>query len=77
MPVYVYGCDEDKEHERVEVVHGVGEQPVMLCPVCGGEMHRVPQAFRWGRASWDVLAEHMDKKYRAWREKRRKGILRG
>lgn len=77
MPVYVYGCDEDKGHERVEVAHGMGESVTMFCQVCGAGMHRVPQAFRWGRSAWDVLAEKMDKKYTAWREMRRKGLRRG
>lgn len=77
MPVYVYGCTNDRSHEREEVAHGIGDNPYIVCAVCGAEMRRIPQAFRWGRSSWDVLAEMMDKKYIAWRDKRRKGIIKG
>lgn len=76
MPVYVYGCP-TREHERVELVRAMDDDTPVHCLECGAVMGRVPQAFRWGRSSWEVLAEHMDKKYIEWREKRRKGLRRG
>jgi len=43
MPLYIYGCDQDKDHARIEKAHGMMEDPEVLCS-CGARMHRVPQA---------------------------------
>lgn len=75
MPVYVYAC-KDKTHPRMQFEHGIREDPVILCLKCKQRMHRVPQPFRFGMSATDVLYEHMDKKYREWRTRRRKGQIR-
>ena len=77
MPMYVYGCPGEPAHPRQDVAHRIGDDAVLYCQKCGKRLERVPQGFRWGRSAWDVLAEQMDKKYMAWREKRKKGLLRG
>ena len=45
MPDYVYGCDADRTHPRVEVTHRMDEDPEIRC-ACGAKMHRVPQPMR-------------------------------
>jgi hypothetical protein len=72
MPVYVYGCNE-KNHPRVEVVHGIDEDPAVLCE-CGAVMHRVPQLFSWGWDAGLMLYENMDDEYRAFRKGGRRGV---
>lgn len=76
MPTYVYGCSH-REHTRIEVVHGMIEDPVIVCNTCGETMHRVPQAARHYNNPLDTLAAHMDKRYREWRLRRKKGLIRG
>lgn len=46
MPEYLYS---DGEHRQTEY-HGMTADPLILCLVCGAEMHRVPQpvAVTWG-----------------------------
>ena len=72
MPVYVYGCDRDKQHPRREVVHGYHDEPVILCK-CGAVMHRVPQLFSWGWEAGLVMFDSMDEEYRAIRGGGRQG----
>jgi hypothetical protein len=48
MPLYVYGCDQDKTHPRVEIAHAMKEVIFTLCQRCGSPMHRVPQLFGFG-----------------------------
>ena len=67
MPVYVYGCDEDKEHERVETVHSMNEDPEMICEQCGSAMHRIPQVVTHYNNPYNTLLGMMDKKYQDWR----------
>lgn len=43
MPTYVYGCDANNTHQKVETTHGFHEDPDIRCPDCGETMHRVPQ----------------------------------
>lgn len=74
MPNYVYGC---KNKHRKEVTHGYNDNPVVKCKDCGQVMKRVPQPFRFYMNPVDVLYDHMDNKYREWRTKREKGVLRG
>ena len=39
MPTYVYKC-RDCEH-RFEEAHGFHDDPVQICPECGGQVQRV------------------------------------
>jgi len=39
MPTYVYKC-RDCEH-RFEQTHGFHDDPVQICPECGGQVQRV------------------------------------
>jgi len=69
MPVYVYGCDTDIEHERIEIVHAMNEEPGLKC-ACGSSMHRIPQPLRgWYRKPTDTLLEWMSANYRLARTK--------
>ena len=62
MPVYVYGCS-NKEHPTVEKTHGMQEEVIILCKVCGEQMHRIPQPFRWGFDAKMVLLDKIDREY--------------
>ena len=73
MPMYVYGCNKDKTHQRVETAHGVNEIVEMWCPDCGAQMHRIPQAFSYYLNPAMVLYDKLDDQYRQWRAKR-KGV---
>lgn len=76
MPTYVYGC-QDKQHERLEVIHSMSEEPEILCGTCGERMHRIPQAVDHYHSPWLTLLDHMDRRYRDWRMRRKKGLIRG
>lgn len=41
MPLYEYQCL--PERHTFEVRHGMNEEPVSVCPVCGGPVRRVIQ----------------------------------
>lgn len=71
MARYVYGCAE-KDHPRREVEHGMQENPVIRCAVCGGVMRRIPQGFRWGYAPADVWNDHVNREFGKWRQKEKK-----
>jgi hypothetical protein len=76
MPVYVYGCTENKEHDRIETVHGMNEDPEVLCD-CGAVMARVPQVVGHYNNPYDTLLKMMDKKYidwRKWKNGRKRGV---
>lgn len=65
MPVYVYGCDQDKGHPRVEVAHAIGEEIGLKCSECRGGMHRIPQPLRgWYRNPVETLIEWSSANYR-------------
>ena len=68
---YVYAC-EDARHPRSEIAHSIEEEPQIVCGVCGAEMHRVPQSFRWYRNPGQVLLEKLDDGYRNMRARRSK-----
>lgn len=53
MPTYVYS---DRIHKK-EVTHRMMESPVILCPICGLVMHRVPQATF---VNWNGLPPHLE-----------------
>jgi len=67
MPIYVYRCPED---HRVEMTHGIKEEPVVQCEKCGKPMRRVPQPFRFSLSAQGILLDWMDENYRRWRTKR-------
>lgn len=74
MPTYVYGCPGG---HRVEIVHRMSDEPDVICEICGAVMHRIPQAVQHYRNPWYTLLDIADKRYVSWREKRRKGLLKG
>lgn len=41
MPIYTYQCDECGV--RFEVRQKFSDEPISVCPECGGHTHRVPQ----------------------------------
>lgn len=74
MPIYVYRC---KAGHKTEVQHGMKEVISILCAECGGEMHRVPQAFNWaykiedaGQRNAKEINAHLETNYRANKERR-------
>jgi hypothetical protein len=62
MPMYVYGCD-DKSHARLNIPHGMSDDPEILCPKCNGIMHRVPQAVMHYNNPHDSLVNELDKQF--------------
>jgi len=70
MPTYVYGCKNCDNREVV--VHGMFATVVVVCGVCGEWMHKIPQVFRWGFSSNDILFDHMDKKFNDYKKRKRK-----
>ena len=49
MPTYVYRCEACIVRTRgncedIEQTHSIHENPLYLCPPCGGQLRRVPQA---------------------------------
>ena len=67
MRRYVYRCPEGHEQEEQ---HGMRDDPVIVCNVCGKQMRRKPQAFRFYFNPTDVLLDKMDGEYRKWRGKK-------
>ncbi len=62
MPTYVYACSTHTAH-REEVIHSMQDSPVIPCPLCGEQMHRIPQVFRYYLNPKDVLCDMLDDKY--------------
>jgi hypothetical protein len=56
MPEYTYGCDH-KEHPRANIAHGMLDNPILECEVCGGRLHRIPQRFLWGFNPLSLVSE--------------------
>lgn len=56
MPEYVYGCS-NKEHPKVNIVHGYLDDPILECEVCHAPLHRIPQRFLWGISPLGVIYE--------------------
>lgn len=69
MPTYVYGCPQHKQ-VRIEIVHGMDDPCEFECPTCGEELVRIPQRFRWGFASGDILLDKLDQGYQNYKRKR-------
>jgi predicted nucleic acid-binding Zn ribbon protein len=49
MPTYIYRCDECVVRTRgncddIEQTHSIKENPLYVCPRCGDQLRRVPQA---------------------------------
>lgn len=66
MARYDYRCIECRR--IVEVVHGMTENPAVICSVCGGDMRRkptVPRAIAFNAT--EVLVGWMDENYKRWR----------
>lgn len=66
---YVYTCSTHTAH-REEVIHSMQASPVVPCPLCGEQMHRVPQAVRWYLNPGDVLLNQLDDGYRKYRARK-------
>ena len=52
MAAYIY--TDRNGHERPEV-HGMTENPLIVCQICGETMHRKPQVFA---VNWNGLPPH-------------------
>lgn len=72
MITYVYACP-NPDHPRIEVVHGMTEDPAVPCPTCDQPMHRVPQK---GGGFYlnpqDTLGDWCDRNWRLCRAKSKK-----
>jgi len=66
---FKYGCDNDREHDQVDIQHGTHDTPSVTCQVCGGHMHKVPQNFSFYNKPLDTLLDRYDQK---WRERKAK-----
>ena len=53
MPTYLYGCEAG---HRKEVIHHMGEDPLVNCDKCGGAMHRIPQLLNVNWSGLNVLS---------------------
>jgi hypothetical protein len=73
MPTYVYGCDENKEHPRKEVIHSMAASPTVICghDGCTSTMHRVPQSMRFYLNPHDVHINWMDENYHRYRARKK------
>lgn len=69
MPIYVYGCNQDRSHPRKEVTHGMKESPAVKCVECGSKMHKVPQPMRFHMSG--VLLNWMDENYTRYRARKK------
>ena len=66
--IYVYGC---KQGHREEVVHSMKEDPVVVCSVCGKQMHRIPQPVMHYHNPALTLVDQMESEYIQYRNKRK------
>ena len=73
MPTYVYGCNQNKDHPSVEIVHSVKEVIHTLCPQCGSPMHRIPQPFNYYMNPGLLLLDKMSDRFREYRTRRKHG----
>jgi len=39
MPIYEYECQQC--HSRFERLENITKEPLKICPVCGGEVHKL------------------------------------
>ena len=39
MPIYEYACDDCRK--QCEVIQKVTDEPISICPDCGGQMHKL------------------------------------
>lgn len=53
MPEYIYSCGKHTQTER----HGMAENPIIKCHVCGIEMHRRPLSVA---VNWNGLPPHLE-----------------
>lgn len=68
MPTYVYGCSKNiTDHPRLEIVHGMHENPVLCCEECGAPLRRIPQNMRFYFSPGEILTDWMDENYKRYR----------
>jgi len=75
MPTYVYGCKNHPE-ARQTVIHGMKEIVAVQCPVCAGQMHRIPQRFLWGHNPGTLLLDKLSERFDDYRSNVRYGTKR-
>lgn len=63
MPEYIYGCDKNKDHPRVNVIHGVSTIVELECQVCHAGMHRIPQPFLYGLSPYEILRDWSERNW--------------
>ncbi len=72
MPTYVYGCSKNiQDHPRIEIAHGMHENPVLCCEICGASMRRIPQSVRVYFNPGEILTEWMDENYKRYRARKK------
>ena len=60
MPIYEYEPDDgscDRCHGRFEVLQGMQEPALTVCPDCGKPCHRVISSFSMSREAKDLLSQ--------------------
>jgi len=53
MPTYTYT---DRSRHDTTIIHGMTEEPVITCDICGEAMHRRPQVVA---VNWNGLPPHL------------------
>jgi putative FmdB family regulatory protein len=53
MPIYLYRCDCGLRFERLMSL----DEPVPLCPQCGGQPRKIPAGFSLGKGSSETSAK--------------------
>ena len=72
MPTYVYGCSAHiSDHPRLEITHGMHENPVLCCSVCGAEMRRIPQSTRFYMNPEQIIVDYLDENYKRYRARKK------
>lgn len=72
MPIYVYGCDANRQHPRREVQHSMAASPEIRCRKCGSKMHRVPQRVDFYQNPFEILSARADREFAQYKNKRRR-----
>jgi endonuclease III-like uncharacterized protein len=72
MPLYVYACDNLEHTERRSVVKAMLDEPSVLCSVCGYQMHRVPQPFRFYNSPFEVLTDKLINEFHEYKATKKK-----
>lgn len=67
MAKYIYGCSQPK-HPRWLIEHSMKNECTGECPVCGEQLHRIPQPFLFGLSPITLIRDWSE---RNWEKKLR------